>query len=460
MYVPVVDQNQKPLMPTIPSRARKWIKSGKATPFWKKGVFSVRLNVEPSDSKIQEIAVGVDPGSKKEGFTVKSELHTYLNIQTDAVTWVKDAVKTRSQMRRTRRGRNCPHRLCRPNRNIYKVFMPPSTKARWQWKLRILNWLKKIYPITCVVVEDIKAWTYKNARKWNVRFSPLEVSKQWFYDQINVQFKLETKQGYETKQMRDEFGLKKSSNKLSNKFNAHCVDSWVLANWFVGGHTNVDNKDMLLITPIQFHRRMLHALQPVKGNIRRPYGGTRSLSFKRGSLVEHIKYGLCFVGGFGSIRLWLVFGGITMSTNLIFIDVAGGICQLVIGQNYRNLYQQPQTKESTNQCRHFAAPPSKNRFLPFIKSILLEVGYFVPRHFSIINHPVYCFVQKSLSIVSSKLLLHNPLIEKIRGIKSCAFYGLSGYYFYLFLPLMRYTFKVRIYSIITLKGCGTLCGIC
>ena len=101
MYVPVVDQNQKPLMPTTPSRARKWIKSGKATPFWKQGVFCVRLNQEPSDTKVQEVAVGVDPGSKKEGFTVKSDSHTYLNVQTDAVTWVKDAVKTRSQMRRT-----------------------------------------------------------------------------------------------------------------------------------------------------------------------------------------------------------------------------------------------------------------------------------------------------------------------------------------------------------------------
>lgn len=37
MFVPVVDKNQTPLMPTQPSRARKWIKEGKATPFWKRG---------------------------------------------------------------------------------------------------------------------------------------------------------------------------------------------------------------------------------------------------------------------------------------------------------------------------------------------------------------------------------------------------------------------------------------
>ena len=80
MFVPVVDTYQNPLMPTTPQRAGKWIKSGKATPFWKNGVFCVRLNVGPSSDYKQEIVVGVDPGSKKEGFTVKSQAHTYLNV--------------------------------------------------------------------------------------------------------------------------------------------------------------------------------------------------------------------------------------------------------------------------------------------------------------------------------------------------------------------------------------------
>jgi hypothetical protein len=96
MFVPVVDKNQKPLMPTKPSRARRWIKEGKATPFWKRGVFCVRLNVEPSDRKTQSIAVGVDPGSKREAYTVKSEAYTYLNIQADAVAWVGDCSKDKT----------------------------------------------------------------------------------------------------------------------------------------------------------------------------------------------------------------------------------------------------------------------------------------------------------------------------------------------------------------------------
>ena len=91
--------------------------------------------------------------------------------------------------------------------------------------------------------------------------------------------------------------MKKSGQKMSDKFETHCVDSWVLANLWVGGHTAPDNKAMLYIVPLRFHRRQLHRLQAEKGGIRRPYGGTLSLHFKRGSWVKHPHYGLCYVGG-------------------------------------------------------------------------------------------------------------------------------------------------------------------
>ena len=305
MSVPVVDSNQKPLMPTTSSRARRWIRDGKATPFWKHGVFCVRLNVEPSARNVQTIAVGIDPGSKKEGFTVKSASHTYLNLNVDAVTWVKDAVATRRMMRRNRRYRKTPYRVCRSNRKRNKVFIPPSTKARWQWKLRLCNWLAKMYPIEVFVIEDIKAITKKDKDRWNRSFSPLECGKTWFYDKLSKLGKLETKRGYETKALRDLYGLKKTSRKMENVFSAHCVDSWVLANSYVGGHTKPDNENLLCVTPLRFHRRQLHRLQPGKDGIRHRYGGTRSLGFKKGSLVRHPKYGVVYVGGHSDSRVSL-----------------------------------------------------------------------------------------------------------------------------------------------------------
>ena len=294
MYVPVIDANQQPLMPTTPSRARRWIASGKATGFWKRGVFCVRLNVEPSVRETQPIAVGIDPGSKREGFTVKSEAHTYLNLHVEAVTWVKDAVEVRRNMRRVRRYRKTPYRANRKNRA--RGGLPPSTKARWQWKLRLCHWLAKLFPITRFVVEDIKAVT-KGKRRWDASFSPLEVGKQWLYAELTKLAPVETKQGYETKELRDAEGLKKTKNKLAEVFEAHCVDSWVLANWYTGGHVTPDNTSMLFVKPLRFHRRQLHVLQPTIGGVRKPYGGTRSLGFTRGSLVKHQRHGLAYVGG-------------------------------------------------------------------------------------------------------------------------------------------------------------------
>jgi hypothetical protein len=293
MFIPVIDKNQKPLMPTTPSRVRRWIKARKATPFWKKGIFCVRLNVDSSDNILEPMVCGIDPGSKKEAFTVKSESHTYLNIQADAVTWVKDAVKTRREMRKGRRFRKTPCRKPRFNRAYGSLS--PSTKARWQWKLRIAKWLSQMFPIAQFVVEEIKART-KGKRKWDVSFSPLEVGKKWFYRELEQIAPVELKMGWETKELRVAHGLSKESDKTSGRFSAHCVDSWVLANWFVGGHTQPDNEKILFVIPMQFHRRQLHALQ-AKGGIRRLYGGTRSMGFKRGSLVKHPKYGVCYVGG-------------------------------------------------------------------------------------------------------------------------------------------------------------------
>ena len=83
MFVPVIDTQGKPLMPTTPARARKWLKSSKAAAFWKGGLFCVRLNVEPSARETQPIAVGIDPGSKLEGYSIISAAHTYLNLQAE-----------------------------------------------------------------------------------------------------------------------------------------------------------------------------------------------------------------------------------------------------------------------------------------------------------------------------------------------------------------------------------------
>jgi len=299
-----VAYNGQALMPTSPQRARLLIASRNATPYIHKGVFCIRLNRAPSNNKTQPIAIGIDPGSKKEGISVVTNTKTVLNIQLNAVSWVKDAVESRRNARRARRQRNTP---CRnPQENYNEVgFMPPSTKARWQSKLNLIKSLKSIFPISICVVEDIKAKTLKGKAKWNVSFSPLEVGKKWFYNQIeSLGLNLVLKEGFETAELRKQHSLSKSKQKLSDKWDAHCVDSWVLASSQMTTLPTID-KTMILIKPMQFHRRQLHAYQPAKGGIRRPYGSTRSMGFRRGSIVSHPKFGICTIGGTSKTKISL-----------------------------------------------------------------------------------------------------------------------------------------------------------
>ena len=282
IFVPVVDVDNTPLMPCHPARARELIRKGKAVKKYRLGIYYIQLKYKKIPNN-QEVVVGIDPGSKKEAFTVMGAKHTFINIQTDAVTWVKDKIKKRRESRRTRRNRNTP---CRANKlNRKKGGLSPSTRARWQLKMRILNILNGLYPITKVIVEDIKARTWKGSKKWNGSFSPLEVGKQWFYGWCQSKWELVTIQGFETAQLRQQLGLKKSSSKMSDKWDAHCVDSWTIANSVIG-LSKPDNMRMLLLYPINFIRRQLHKLNPIKGGIRHEYGGTTGL-IKKGAVVYH-----------------------------------------------------------------------------------------------------------------------------------------------------------------------------
>jgi hypothetical protein len=156
----------------------------------------------------------------------------------------------------------------------------------------------KILPIKTTVIEDVKAITKKGQYHWNKNFSPIEHGKQHLYKLLQgLGIEVILRSGIETKECRDVMGLKKVRSKSKQVFEAHCVDSWVMAA-SVSGAKYPTNMVMYYIIPLRFHRRQLHYLQPNRDGIRRLYGGTRSLGLKRGTLVKHKKYGLTYVGGF------------------------------------------------------------------------------------------------------------------------------------------------------------------
>ncbi len=353
-FVPVKSRDGQQLMPTTPTRAGMMIKAGDAAPYWDNGIFCIRLNREPSARYKQDIAVGVDPGSKKEGYTIKSEAHTYLNVQADAHTHTKKKIETRRNLRRGRRSRKKPNRKNRTNRLANKTRIPPSTRARWHWKIRVLDWLSKLYPVTHVCVEDIAARTRKgNQRMWNVSFSPLEVGKQWFYQQVSSRWQLFTLRGYETKEIRDRLGLRKSRRKTAEAFDAHCVDSWCLAYHAVGGEAVVDNTSLFCIAPFQVKRRTLHRQNPQKGGKRPRFGGTMHLGLVKNTLVKHVKHGLAVICGHqkGGLSLQPIAGGKRLTTQAKLSN-----CKSLTRLNFRHWKPPRRTAEKTMEVKQETDP--------------------------------------------------------------------------------------------------------
>ncbi len=299
MRVPVVDIRGIPLMPCKPVKARLLLKDGKAKPKRNKlGLFSLQLTYEQEPDN-QTLVAGVDPGSKFEGYSVVGRKETVLNLMVEAPDYVKKTVEARRNMRRARRHRKWRRPVRNDNRRANQKRIPPSTCSRWQAKARIIAQLLTILPLTDVVVEDVCAETHKGKYgKWNGMFSPIQVGKEHLYHLLrNMGLKVHRRHGYQTKELREKYGLKKTKSKSKQDFSSHAVDGWVMAA-SVSGAEKPTCTCLCYIVGTQLHQRQIHRLEASKGGVRKPYGTTRSLGLKRGTLVKHPKYGLCAVGGF------------------------------------------------------------------------------------------------------------------------------------------------------------------
>jgi hypothetical protein len=298
MRVPIVDDRGVPVMPCKPAKARHLLKAGKACARRNKlGLLYLQLSYaqEPDN---QPLVVGIDPGSQFEGYSVVGTQDTVLNAMSEAPTHVRNAVEVRRRMRRGRRFRKWRRPSRNSNRQAHRKRLPPSTRSRWEAKARIVRQLQQILPLTDAAVEDVCAESRRgHGGRWNGSFSPVQVGKEHLYRELErMGLHVHRRVGWETKELREQFGLRKSRDKARPAFASHAVDAWVLAA-AVSGASEVTERSLWYLVPARLHRRQLHALQPAKGGVRRPYGSTRSHGAKRGTLVRHPRWGLCVIGG-------------------------------------------------------------------------------------------------------------------------------------------------------------------
>ena len=196
-------------MPTKASRARRWLKTGKAVIVHNDmNVFCVQLVSEPSGSDAQDIVLGIDPGSMFTGAAVQTAKATlfkgHLVLPRKAIA---KKMESRKILRRARRGRRInrtvafkvrAHRQKRfSNRRQNKIA--PSIKANKLMELRVTQELFKLFPITDIRYEEIKARTESGKGK---SFSPAMVGQKFAMEWLSELAPLVAIQGWQTSILR------------------------------------------------------------------------------------------------------------------------------------------------------------------------------------------------------------------------------------------------------------------
>ena len=174
-------------MPTKASRANRWLKTGRAKVVHNDlNVFSIQLLFEPSGYEVQDVALGLDPGKMFTGVGVQTSKFTlftaHLVLPFKAITKKMDA---RRILRRARRGRRINRKVAfhlRAHRqkrfsNRRQGRLPPSIRANKQMELRIVKELIKLFPVSDIRYEVIKARTEKGKGRG---FSPVMVGQVRF----------------------------------------------------------------------------------------------------------------------------------------------------------------------------------------------------------------------------------------------------------------------------------------
>ncbi len=337
-------------MPTKASRARRWVRDGKAIGKWNDlGIYYVQLLQQPSDTKAQPIVCGVDPGKSYSGFGVQSSQatlfrgHVVLPFQRvkerlgaavikngKVIKNVRGRALQRRVRRRRRINRNIPfaQRCHRQKRfdNRTKSKLPPSIRASRLMEIRIVKELCRIFPISKIVYEvviaDVDLTSGRKSARSGKGFSPVMIAQYWCIEQLKQIAPVKKMYGWQkdgngTSQIRKYLGLfKDKENKKKPVPETHAVDGICLAvSEFIGfkpfqtqnthGHewlgvVTITDSIFRVITRPEYFRRALHFDNPLSGGSRKRKGGTITpFGFRCGDYVEGTKAGITYRGWIG-----------------------------------------------------------------------------------------------------------------------------------------------------------------
>ncbi|NEP12460.1 MAG: hypothetical protein F6K14_20090 [Symploca sp. SIO2C1] len=323
--VPVISSQGKALMPTKPSRARKWLQEGKARIYKNDlNVFAIQLINEPSGHETQDVVIGIDPGKMFSGVGVQSSKATIIKLHLILpFPNVTKKMTGRRILRRARRGRRINRKLPYSQRchrakrfdNRVQKKLPPSIKANRQLELRVVKEICQIFPISHIVYEYIKARGDKG-------FSPAMVGQKVMLAWLGEIAPTATIFGWETSNIRQWLKLPKDKSDKSKPCpETHSNDGVALASsHFIrwkewqsssarGGYWDGE----VIVTPASFkviakpniYRRQLHfenpdSKKPNPTQYRKRKGGTVTpFGLRSGDFVQAQKAGQIYGGWIG-----------------------------------------------------------------------------------------------------------------------------------------------------------------
>ncbi|NJR58688.1 MAG: hypothetical protein HC769_07380 [Cyanobacteria bacterium CRU_2_1] len=326
LRVPVQNPDGSPAMPTKPSRARRWVRDGKAVGKWSDvGIYYVQLVDEPSGREIQPIALGIDPGKRYSGVAVQSAKATlFLAHLILPFADVTKKMTGRRILRRARRGRRInrkvpftlrAHRQKRFDNRRQKKLVP-SIRANRQFEVRVARELCAIFPVSSIVYEYIEA-------KGDKAFSPVMVGQKVMLEWLSELAPVVTQLGWQTAVLRNHLGLvKDKADKSKQSPETHAVDGLALAasqfvqyrqyhkvgedgaNWI--GSVDITPAPFKVIARPNLFRRQLHFENPTTAGGRKRKGGTVTpFGFRSGDFVESVKAGKVdrgWIGGFSEVN--------------------------------------------------------------------------------------------------------------------------------------------------------------
>jgi hypothetical protein len=187
----VISNEGNPLMPCAPTKAKHLLKLGKAKVL-KRFPFTIQLNFE-CEGKVQEINLGIDTGYGNIGFSATTEKQELISgtLILDGLT--KERLEDRLKKRRSRRNRLWHRQPRWRNRVSTKKegWLAPSVKRRYETHLNLINKIKKLLPITNIILEIAK---FDIQKLENPEISGVDYQQGNLYDYQNLASYLKARQ--------------------------------------------------------------------------------------------------------------------------------------------------------------------------------------------------------------------------------------------------------------------------